>query len=114
MRVALGQLASGHDVGANLAAIDAFAGAAAEGEAQLLVLPEYATYDKKVLDASFPQVAEPLDGPSVGAISALAREHAGIIAMGMCERDGDAFFRVGIVRKSPSRQIEFLARHRPN
>jgi deaminated glutathione amidase len=85
MRIALGQLASGHDVGANLAAIDAFAGAAAQGGAQLLVLPEYATYDKKVLDASFPEVAEPLDGPICAALAATARRHGLALVAGVVE-----------------------------
>ncbi|MFC9333706.1 nitrilase-related carbon-nitrogen hydrolase [Arthrobacter sp. NPDC057009] len=61
MRIALGQLESGADIQANLAAIDRFAASAAADGAALVAFPEYATYEKKVVDASFPAMAEPLD-----------------------------------------------------
>lgn len=31
--------------------------------AALVAFPEYATYEKMTVDATFPEVAEPLDGP---------------------------------------------------
>jgi hypothetical protein len=63
VRIALGQLASGADIRANLAAIDRFAAEAARDGSGLVAFPEYATYEKKKVDATFPEVAEPLDGP---------------------------------------------------
>ena len=56
VRIALGQLESGTDIKANLAAIDRFAAVAARDGSTLVAFPEYATYEKKV-DASFPEVA---------------------------------------------------------
>ncbi|GAB5080385.1 hypothetical protein ARTHROSP310_35320 [Arthrobacter sp. AD-310] len=67
MKIALGQLESGIDIPANLAAIDRFAAEAARDGAALVAFPEYATYEKKKVDATFPAVAEPLDGPSAGS-----------------------------------------------
>jgi predicted amidohydrolase len=67
VRIALGQLESGDDIQANLAAIDRFAAEAARDGAALVAFPEYATYEKKKVDATFPAVAEPLEGPSAGS-----------------------------------------------
>ncbi|WP_235010524.1 hypothetical protein [Arthrobacter sp. SLBN-112] len=57
MRIALGQLESGADIRANLAAMDRFAAEAARGGAALAAFSEYATYEKKKVDATFPEVA---------------------------------------------------------
>ncbi|MDQ1052808.1 putative amidohydrolase [Arthrobacter sp. SORGH_AS 212] len=70
-----GQLESGGDIQANLAAIDRFAAQAARDGAALVAFPEYATYEKKEVDATFPQVAEPLDGPVCRELAAIARRH---------------------------------------
>lgn len=85
MRIAVGQMASGHDVGANLRAIDALAARAAGDGARLLVLPEYATYEKKIVDATFPGVAEPLDGPICTALARSAARHRIALVAGMVE-----------------------------
>lgn len=63
MSIALGQLESGDDIRANLAAIYRFAAEAARDGAPLVAFPEYATFEKKKVDATFPEMAEPLDGP---------------------------------------------------
>ena len=55
MRIALGQLESGADIRANLAAIDRFAAEAARDGAALVAFPEYATYEKKKVDATVPR-----------------------------------------------------------
>ncbi|MET1034373.1 MAG: carbon-nitrogen hydrolase family protein [Arthrobacter sp.] len=89
MRVGLGQLASGHDVDANLRAIDGLAARAAADGARLLVLPEYATYEKKTIDASFPAVAEPLDGPVCSALARTARRHGVALVAGVVESSDD-------------------------
>lgn len=62
MRIARGQLESGGEFRATLAAIDGFAAGATRDGAALGALPESATYRKK-MDASFPAMGEPLDGP---------------------------------------------------
>ncbi|WP_459384060.1 carbon-nitrogen hydrolase family protein [Arthrobacter humicola] len=85
MRIALGQLASGTDVKANLAAIDRFAAAAARDGASLVAFPEYATYEKKKVDATFPEVAEPLDGPVCRELANTARRHRIALVAGVVE-----------------------------
>lgn len=85
MRIAVGQMASGHDVEANLRAIDALAGRASADGARLLVLPEYATYEKKAVDATFLDVAEPVDGPICTELARIAVEHSIALVAGMVE-----------------------------
>ena len=85
MRIALGQLESGTDIQANLAAIDRFAAAAARDGAALVAFPEYATYEKKKVDATFPEVAEPLDGPVCQELANTARRHRIALVAGVVE-----------------------------
>ena len=86
MRIALGQLESGADIRANLAAIDRFAAQAAYEGAPLVAFPEYATtYEKKKVDATFPAVAEPLDGPVCQELAAIARRHGIALVAGVVE-----------------------------
>jgi predicted amidohydrolase len=85
VRIALGQLESGTDVKANLAAIDRFAAAAALDGASLVAFPEYATYEKKKVDATFPEVAEPLDGPVCQELARIARRHRIALVAGVVE-----------------------------
>ncbi|GAA3701737.1 carbon-nitrogen hydrolase family protein [Arthrobacter ginkgonis] len=89
MRIALGQLESGTDVEANLAAIERFSAEAARDGALLVAFPEYATYEKKVVDASFPAVAEPLDGPVGNALAGIARRHGVALVAGVVEASGE-------------------------
>jgi predicted amidohydrolase len=85
VRIALGQLESGADIQANLAAIDRFAGAAVRDGAALVIFPEYATYEKKKVDATFPELAEPLDGPICQELTAIARRHRIALVAGVVE-----------------------------
>lgn len=85
MKIALGQLESGADIQANLAAIDRFAAEAARDGAALVAFPEYATYEKKEVDATFPQVAEPLDRPVCRELAAIARRHRIALVAGVLE-----------------------------
>jgi predicted amidohydrolase len=85
VRIALGQLESGADIRANLAAIDWFAAEAASDGATLVAFPEYATYEKKKVDATFPAVAEPLDGPVCQELAATARRHRIALVAGVVE-----------------------------
>lgn len=80
MRIAVGQLASGHDVEANLRAIEDLAARASCNGARLLVVPEYATYEKKAVDATFLEVAEPLDGPVCTELGRIAAKSLALVA----------------------------------
>jgi predicted amidohydrolase len=85
VRIALGQLESGADIRANLAAVDRFAAEAARDGARLLAFPEYATYEKKKVDATFLAVAEPLDGPVCRELADIARRHGIALVAGVVE-----------------------------
>lgn len=85
MRIALGQLESGTDIQANLAVIDRFAGEAAGDGAALVAFPEYATYEKKKVDATFPEMAEPRDGPVCRELASTARRHRIALVAGVVE-----------------------------
>ena len=80
MRVALVQFTSGHDVGANLARIEATARSAAAQGAQLAVYPEAAMC---AFGAPMAAIAEPVDGPFGTAVRRLADELAMTIVVGM-------------------------------
>ncbi len=85
MRLAVGQMDSGNDVGSNLRAIDALAARASRDGARLLVLPEYATYEKKAVDASFVEAAEALDGPVCTELGRIAAAHSVALVAGVIE-----------------------------
>jgi predicted amidohydrolase len=86
MRVALVQLTSGHDVGANLAKIAATARSAAVEGAELLVYPEASMY---AFGAPLVEVAQPIDGPFATAVQALAAELGVTMVVGMFTPAGD-------------------------
>ncbi|MEY9852968.1 putative amidohydrolase [Leifsonia sp. EB41] len=89
MRLALAQLASDDDVAGNLRAVgDAVARATDQG-AELVLLPEYAMYEKKMVDATFAGVAEPLDGRFGSAVAELAASRRVTIVAGLVERSSD-------------------------
>lgn len=74
VRVAAAQLAGGVDLDANLAACLAAIDQAADGDARLVVLPEFANHLSWYDDAAHCwRVALELDGPWLGAIAARAR-----------------------------------------
>lgn len=89
MRIALGQLASGTDIAANLQAIAAFTAQAAAGGARLVAFPEYACYEKKAVDSTFPAVAQPLDGKVGSELSQIAARHGVALVAGMVESAPD-------------------------
>jgi predicted amidohydrolase len=89
VRIALGQLASGTDTAANLRAIDAFAGRAAAAGAALVAFPEYASYEKKKIDATFPAAAQPLDGEVGAELSRIAARHRVALVAGVVESSPD-------------------------
>jgi predicted amidohydrolase len=86
MRVALGQISTGHDIAANLAKITAVATNAAHAGAELVVFPEAAMY---AFGAPLAPVAEPLDGPFASSVHALAHHLDVTIVAGMFTPAGD-------------------------
>lgn len=80
MRVALGQISTGHDIQANLAKITAVATDAASAGAELVVFPEAAMY---AFGAPLSEIAEPLDGPFATAVQRLAHDLGVTIVAGM-------------------------------
>ena len=79
-RVTIGQLEVSADHAANLVTVGAAFREAARVRADLLVLPEYAAaFDPRGTGAEH---AEPLDGPFVGTLRRLAREHGVAVVAG--------------------------------
>jgi predicted amidohydrolase len=89
MRLALAQTAPVDDVTRNLREVEDVVDRAAMAGADLVVLPEYAMYSKKAIDSSFAAVAEPLDGPFLDALAALARRRRVAVVAGVVERSDD-------------------------
>jgi predicted amidohydrolase len=90
MRIGVVQVAATTDKSANLAKARRLIAAAATRRPHLVVLPEAFMHDFGDPNAALAPVAEPLDGPFVGALTELARTYRiGIIA-GMFERSEDA------------------------
>lgn len=85
MKFAIGQIVSGEDKAANLAQITQQTEQAALAGARLAVFPEFAMFDRPQLDAGFVDAAEPLDGPFVTALAALAQRTGVAIVAGMLE-----------------------------
>ncbi|SFR74686.1 Predicted amidohydrolase [Agromyces sp. CF514] len=89
--VAVAQFAPGADAAANLAEIARLAELAVSRGAGLVVFPEYSSYFTPQPDASWHEAAEPVDGPFVVALAALADRLAVHLVVGMIERvDGEA------------------------
>lgn len=85
MKVALAQISSGTDLAGNLALIVAAATAARDGGAAVVLFPEYAMYEKPIVDGTFADVAEPLDGPFGSAVAALAARLGIAVVAGLVE-----------------------------
>jgi len=85
MTIAVAQFAPIADVAANAHMIAKAARAAAAGGARLLVTPEYSSFFTAELGRAFADAAEPLDGPFVSGLIALAEELDIAIIAGMSE-----------------------------
>ncbi|GAA2462999.1 carbon-nitrogen hydrolase family protein [Agromyces soli] len=90
--VAVAQFAPMADVVANLEQIERLARLAAARGAKLVVLPEYAMFFTPELGHEMAEAAEPIDGPFVGAFSALAGQLGVHLVAGMLERRDDGRF----------------------
>jgi len=83
--VAVAQFVPGSDREANLAEITRLSRTAAARGAQLVVFPEYSAFFEAALGPAFALAAEPLDGPFVTALAALAADLDLVIVAGMLE-----------------------------
>jgi predicted amidohydrolase len=63
----------------------------------LVVFPELAVSGYTTDRGLVREVAEPLDGPTVGMLTELTARRGGLVATGLCERDGDVFYNSVVV-----------------
>lgn len=85
MRITLAQIDSGTDVDRNLELIEDYCARAAQAGSDLIVFPEYSTYEKNRVDRSFVDMAEPLDGPVATKLYAMAARHGITVVAGLLE-----------------------------
>lgn len=91
MRIASGQFSGGTESRTNLACIEQLMKAAAGGGAELLVLPESSLYASADPPAALARVAEPLDGPFISDIAALAKALRLPVVVGTVESNPAGF-----------------------
>jgi predicted amidohydrolase len=65
--------------------------------AQLVLLPELIVPGYVAGRERLPDVAEPLDGPTVEAWTDVAADAGGYVAGGFCERDGDRLYNTAVI-----------------
>ena len=87
--VAVAQFRPGADRAENLRTLRALAETAVARGAALVVFPEYSAFFEPVMGQAFVDAAEPLDGPFVAALGALASELGVHIVAGMLEAAGE-------------------------
>lgn len=80
-RIAVAQMTAGADVASNMAVCSSLVAEAASLGVKLLFLPECFHYIGRG-DGGGADVAEPLDGPSIAAYAAMAREHGVWLSLG--------------------------------
>ncbi|MDQ0213270.1 carbon-nitrogen hydrolase family protein [Arthrobacter bambusae] len=88
MRITLAQIDSGTDVSRNLELIADYCARAANEGSELVVFPEYSTYEKSRVDRSFVDMAEPLDGPVAARLYATAARDGIAVVAGLLEASG--------------------------
>ncbi|WP_437772519.1 carbon-nitrogen hydrolase family protein [Arthrobacter sp. KNU40] len=89
MRITLAQIDSGTDVRRNLDLMADFCARAAREGSNLIVFPEYSTYEKSRVDRSFVDMAEPLDGPVAAKLQATAARYGIAVVAGLLEASGE-------------------------
>ena len=91
LRAAVLQLRAGTDKADNLARLSALVRRAAVAGAELVVAPEAAMHDFGPPDLALAPIAEPLDGPFVSGLAAVAADAGATVLAGMFETvPGDA------------------------
>ncbi len=85
MKLSVAQIDADSDKRRNLALIGRFARRAHGEGATIVAFPEYSMYEKKMVDASFADAAESMDGPFVSGLAALALELGICVVAGVVE-----------------------------
>ncbi|ROP74334.1 carbon-nitrogen hydrolase family protein [Curtobacterium sp. PhB115] len=85
LTIAAAQFAPVDDPAANLETVRTAAAEAAARGADLLVTPEYTSYFTADIDDRFVAAAQPLDGPFVTGLQAIARETGVALVVGIAE-----------------------------
>jgi deaminated glutathione amidase len=88
MRIAISQVGAGKDVGANLERIEQYAATAAASGARLALFPEGAMFDCLSTADELAAAAQPLDGPFVDGLRAVASRHGITVVVGLFETRG--------------------------
>ena len=88
--IAVAQFAPVADPGENLVAIRTLTERAAARGATLVVFPEYSSYFEPDLGRGYVDAAQPLDGPFVAGLAALASEFDVFIVAGLVESSDEA------------------------
>lgn len=98
-KTALVQLKGHHDRDVNLSKIESWVRAVADEGAQIVCFPELATtmYFCSQADPAYLEWAEPVDGPSVRRIAAVARETGTVVVLPMYENDRGRLFNSAVV-----------------
>jgi predicted amidohydrolase len=104
--VAVAQFRPGADQGENLRSMRALAETAVARGAALVVFPEYSSFFEPIMGQAFVDAAEPLDGPFVSALGALASELGMHIVAGMLEATAEAArFSNTVVAMNPAGEL---------
>jgi predicted amidohydrolase len=104
--IAVAQFAPIDDAVDNLATIRSLCEAAVGRGAKLVVFPEYASYFSPTLGQGFVDAAEPIDGPFIQGVRALAIELGVHLVVGLVERiDEPSRFSNTLVAVSPRGDI---------
>lgn len=82
-----------------------------EQGADLIVLPELSVPGYRLGDPALVELAEPIDGPTVAAWTALAAEYGALVCGGLAERAGDAIFNSAVVVDGDGLQLHYRKLH---
>jgi deaminated glutathione amidase len=100
--IAVAQFAPIADADANLETMRGLATTAVSRGARLVVFPEYSSYFAAKLGADFVAAAQPIDGPFIDGVRAMARDLGAHLVVGLVERiDDPARFSNALVAVSP-------------
>lgn len=108
--VAVAQFAPGPDPEQNLADVRGLVAQARERGADVVVVPEYASYFTKDLGPDWVEHAQPLDGPFIQGISALVDELDIHVVVGLVEQAEESRVANTTVAIAPGRGV--VARYR--
>lgn len=99
------------DVEANLAHFETWIARCVDRGAELVAFPELAVCGY-AYDPAIRTLAEPVPGPTTGALERLARRYQAYISIGMLERSGDAFYNAQVI-VGPEGYLGHYRKHYP-